>query len=267
MIVDYNKTDNEELLALLESNLYQNVYLVIDAETYGFEGEYVSTWILKDARDNVQCIIYRYYNTIQLFTTVYISDIAIYELSEFLKSHSFEMISGDSKTISKLHILLKDDYKDDYGYIYVCEKSDDMVKSEFINVATVDELYAAAKLICTDTNIGGHYDVNILALQLKERMLYKGCRNIIYRKDDKIIGHIATYAETKDMAVLGGLITDSSYRGSGVGKSIFKYVTFLLHKDHKQPILYCYNSSLHKWYESMGWEKVTSCGKLERVNK
>lgn len=267
MITIYNKSFNEDLLKILNGNPLQNVYLLIDAETYGFEGENIKTWIIEDKDHNCQCIIYKYYNSIQLFETKYYDNVANDELSNFLLKYNFGMISGTSEIISKLHEKLHQTYNSEFGYVFKCNKMAICPESYLVTKATENHMDEIAKLICMDENIGGHYNVDTLATQLKERYLYKGCRNVIYTIEDRIVGHMATYAETAKIAVLGGLITDPEYRGKGIGKAVLQYLTTIIQVAGKEPILYCYDPHIYNWYESMGWIKQIACGKLERINR
>ena len=267
MLISYDKSYNKDLFKILDNNPFQNVYLVIDAEMYGFEGDNVKTWIIEDSQHNCQCIIYQYYNSIQLFETKYCDDLAINEVSDFLISHSYDMVSGTNYIISKLDEKLNHIYNSEFGYIFKCQQMAVRPKSCFVKTALLSQMEEISRLICTDENIGGHYHADVLATQLKERYLYKGCRNVIYTIEDRIVGHMATYAETENIAVLGGLITDSEYRGKGIGKIVLQFITAITQLEGKQPILYCYDPQIYSWYESIGWVKQTQCGKLERKNQ
>lgn len=257
-----NTKDLNDILEIIEKDYFQNVYLYIDIKVYGFNNENIKTYILKK-NSKIVLILYKYYDSLQIFQNCDIELDQIKELCSFIKKYKFKMISGNFDLLSKVEAMLNIDYTISKGFIL---KKRNIINeySGLSKLADEDDLEEVAKLICSDKNIGGHYTVSNLKKQLLERMRENDCKNLIIKDDDKIISHFGVYANIDELSVLGGLITDENYRNFGYGKTILNDLTYLIQKENKLPIIYCYDKGLINWYEKNGWEKVISCAKLEK---
>lgn len=261
MIRRYKKEDTEYIREAVRKDIFQNVYLYIDLNTYGLENHDVMTWVMCHG-DQYIAVVYQYYNSLQLFRIEEPEDGDIGELSRFIEENDIEMISGNVSLISR-----------------ICEKTDGFRMTEGV-VMRADERAAVpdpgaewagmndcreiAELICADEGIGGHYSVELLQEQMEDRMKNWNCKNLVMRRDGRIVSHMATYADIGDVAVLGGLVTDSECRGLGYGKRTLQGITAALIEEGKIPVLYCYEERVAAWYEQIGWKTVAACAKLER---
>ena len=182
-----------------------------------------------------------------------------------MREKCFTMITGDAGSIELLSTKMHG-YHASYGIIMELYNNIKLITHENVNWATSDDCDEIAKLIKMDENIGGHYTQNELARQLKNRLINEGCRNAIIKIDKHIICHAATYAELKDFAVIGGVITHPDYRGKGYGAKVIIYLQNYLYNLGKDICLYCYNNKIMNWYQKLGWKVTTYCGKLEKNN-
>lgn len=259
MIRKYKQEDKDIVSKIIKNDSLQNVYLYIDTEIYGFEGDNVETYLVLN--NDIQLILYKYYNSLQIFQNSNIDNKE--EIIEFIKDNNFDMISGNINIISLLNSELNDIYKMTTGYIFKKEEKISQ-KSDISQLAIEEDYDDIAKLICSDENIGGHYSITGLKEQLLDRMKYRNCKNLIIKKDNNIIGHAGTYADIDDIAVIGGVITNNNFRGLGYGKQIVDDLTYMIQQERKIPILYCYDNKIIPWYEKQNWNKIISCAKLEK---
>lgn len=261
MIRKYCIEDICFLKKIIKEDLYQNVYLYIDASTYGFENHDVMTWILC-REDRYIAIVFQYYNSLQLFEVEEPAADEIEEICKFVEKNNIEMIPGNIPIINRIFERCEQFVMTD-GVIMKAGKG--AAKSDTdIEWAEISDCREIAELICADEGIGGHYSIQLLQEQLEDRMRNWNCKNLILKKQGKIVSHMATYADVKDIAVLGGLVTAPEYRGYGYGKTILQGITDALIKEGKIPVLYCYDKQVTEWYAHIGWERVTTCAKLER---
>lgn len=261
MIREVNDKDVEILKKYLKNDKLQNPYFYIDVHSFGYKSENIKTYVAEE-NYKLYCFIYVYFNSVQLFVPFDYDNIE--EITDFITEHDFEMISGTADIIKKIEKRLNKKYVATYGQIMTYLKNNDFQNYGEV-LSQVDECREIAQLICSDEGIGGHYKVDILEKQLKERRMYYNCENIIIKENDKIVSHAATYANIEDMAIIGGVITKREYRGKGYGKRIVIALSQRLIKDEKQPILYCYKEQTINWYKNMGWNKVQDCGKLTKI--
>lgn len=261
MIREIIDEEVKRLEEYLNKDKFQNPYFYIDLLSFGYKSDNVQVYIT-DSQDGL-CYIYRYYDTVQL----YIPNGMTFpkkELIEFLKENKFQMISGSSKLINEISNDLSLSYCLNNGVIMSYGGYDVSISDEQICYATLQECPEIARLICSDEKIGGHYDVDNLANQLSNRLTSHNCRNVILRLNDKIISHAATYAEEKDMAIIGGVITLKDFRGCGYAKKCVVELVKCLLKENKVPLLFCYDDKTIFWYKSMGWNIIAECGSLKK---
>lgn len=263
MIRRVNNSDIEFLKNSLFKDKFQNPYFYIDIHSFGYKSGSVATYIL-ETEDCPQCYIYAYFDTVQIYV---LSDVAVNidELSDFILKQQFKMVSGNSNIISLLSDKLTDVYSSDYGVIMKYKKISGIIDNTDVEWASENQCREIAELICSDSKIGGHYDIHNFELQLIERMNFYNCRNVIILDNEKIVSHAATYADEAGVAIIGGVITDSIYRGRGFGKKCVLKLAEQLLKENKTALLYCYDDTTIAWYSKMGWNVINKCGKLERL--
>ncbi len=262
MLIKIKKDEKEEILSYVKKDPCQNPYLYIDLLTVGVDSEQVSAWKVLNGDEYVG-IVYKYYNTLQLFfvPNAQLPD----DFYEFLKDNNFVMMTGRDDIIHHLREKLPM-YSDSYGVIMT--KTDDTeVDHDDVQVADVSQMTEIAVLICSDEGIGSHYEISSFADQLKKRLLYEHCRNYVICENKEIVCHMATYAETSDLAILGGLITKKECRGKGYGKSLLDHLSNALIRENKRPLLYCYFPKTIQWYKQQNWKEISRCGKLELIQK
>lgn len=260
MIKLVEKEKYELLANIISKDIFQNVYLYIDTQFYGYNSDKVKTFIL-EVNNEIRVILYHYYNSLQLFQNLPLTKTDLEEISKHLLENDFNMISGNKDLILDIKKIINVDCDVSLGTIMKKETlvNDYSNKTEFASTKDCKEI---AELICTDESIGGHYKVDELKEQLIERMTTKNCVNLIL-KNKKIVAHAATYADCDSIAVIGGVITDKNCRGLGYGKILVNDLSKFIQDNNKTPVLYCYNDKTIKWYESLGWVKTTECAKLE----
>lgn len=265
MIRSYKDSDKECIENNIKKDIFQNIYLYIDTQTYGYRGENIETMVVEN-NETVVAVLYTYYGSLQIFENKKLNDAEISEIALYIQSKKFKMISANKELAQLLVNKLKVDYDFQSG-VLMGAKSAFNEKSSITCWAKPDQCEEIAQLICADPNIGGHYTVTDLAEQLKDRMQNWGCRNLIIMDEKKIIAHMASYAEKNEIAVLGGLITHNDSRGKGYGRIVLQKLADAFIKQNKFPVLFVFNDELVPWYENMGWTIIKECGKLEYVKR
>lgn len=248
---------------LIRKDIFQNVYMYIDINLYGYETDKIKTWVL-ESDNHIKAVIYMYYNSIQLFQAVDLNCDDVAELSRFICDLKPEMVSGKVEPIEKIFRELNGEYEISKGVIMTKDRESESYAFDMCEKAALGDCDEIAALICSDDNIGGHYTVEILEEQLRDRMENSGCRSFVIREAGKIVSHAATYAELSELAVIGGVVTDVNYRRKGFAEKTISTLSSELIYENKSPILYCYYDRTIEWYKSMGWKISTACAKLEK---
>lgn len=249
--------DNKNILEILYKSIEKNIYLYIDILVYGIDTDFLKVWV-HEKEGKIDQIVMKYYDSFQVHSYSESLD----ELIDLIKEHQPKMISGEYDTIKKIFKYLKYTYKHDHGIILEQKKTNTPFDVSIVQNATTDDMSEIARLICMDDGIGGHYGVENLRDQFVKRYSDKIGRNFIIKIEDQILGHYATYAETNDIAVLGGLIIHPVFRGKGYAKILHSYVSNLLVSEDKRVFLYCHDKNVLKMYEKLGAKIVSKYGKL-----
>ena len=252
---------------LLSKNPLQNPYLYIDINTYGSQGDNIRTYLVR-SNEQIQIIIYQYYNSLQLWMNknVTIDGSALKELAQFITQYRFVMVSGLTSLITGLKAHL-DIYQQVDGHLFkfkgqIEQHTTDLPVFQWAH--TPQEFERLASFITTDADIGSHYTITQLTQQFLERHEKYGCQNVFLEQEGQVIAHLGTYACYKQLAVIGGLLVDSNQRGKGLGRQIMMFLSKQCEdRFGQQTVLYCYNPSLFKFYNTCGYEQIYDCSKLE----
>lgn len=261
MIRIAEEKDKEMILEVMKKNMVENIYLYIDILIYGLNNENLKVWINME-EFTIKQIVLKYYNSFQIY-----SNIGSYsDIVNLIFKYKPMMISGTKDIIKEIHRNVKGYYNVSYGIVLEQEQSQLLNIKELPTRALLDDMEKIADLICSDKNIGGHYSKATLNHQLSERLQDKMGRNYIIKKEEKIVAHYATYAETVDVAVMGGLIVDSSSRGKGYARILHKYLANELLNEEKRVFLFC-DEELVKMYLTLGAKVCGEYGKLTLASR
>lgn len=263
MILCESEKDKVGIIEYLKKDIANCLYIYMDISNYGFEAENMSVYKIESQCECGYAVLMKYYDSFQIYSANnYLVQNQIDDILALLAKDLVKMISGPKDIIKQLEPLLKE-YKSTYGVIYKMDKYRKMKSDVNIEEANEARALEIAKLICRDDEIGGHYDVNSLAKQLANRIATKTGRSIIICDADKVVAHTATYAETQDLAIVGGTIIDENYRNTNYYMIITNYLLDILSKEGKEVYTFSISDKMIKFHEKIH-TKCGEYGKLER---
>lgn len=219
MIKQYSNKEKDIVLNHIEAVRAQFFYLYMDLKECGCEDEGLGLWV-SEKDDRIAFIIYRYYDTLHLFGEEADLD---EEVIEKIKSLEPGLLYGSVPVITKLSkVFSVDESEIEKNLVITAEKylGDDNDEAHGISQAEVEDLPYVAELMLKDDLYRKVYSYDQLLSQLENRLKNGFGRVFVLRRNGKILAANATYAETEDLAVVGGLITDPEARGQGLGRII-----------------------------------------------
>ncbi len=253
--------DRERILQYLKRDVQDCVYLYIDIINYGISSAHMKVWYTEEDGE-LSLVAMKYYDSYQIYS--HKTDCRLDGLCELLRENPAAMVSGRKDLIERLERELEG-YTATYGIVFCINPSGGSQESEFqITQATQEDTMDIARLMCSDDNFAAHYTVEGLSEQLADRIRTKTGRSYIARNDKgKLIAHIATFAETEDVAVVSGSVVLPEYRKTDVFVQLDSYMGYHMWQERKR--LYAFANSkkmikLQKMYETVCGEY----GKLER---
>lgn len=209
--------DTEKILRYVRPHVGECMYLYIDIKKYGLDDEFIKAWM--DEKDG-ECSLamMKYHTGIVLYTDD--PDWDVDAVTEIIREEEPLSITARRDLAEALHERIKDRYDDYYGYIYILTDLPPVEIDLPIEKAGPEDCLEIAELVVIDESVGSHYDVEDYASQLRERMMDNFGRSYIIRKDGRIIGHIASYAECDGIAPVSGLIVHPDHRNGMYGVAI-----------------------------------------------
>lgn len=241
--------EKNKILEYLKKDIANCIYLYIDILNYGISSDNISVWI-EEYNQDIQWIAMKYYDSFQIYSRNELCNLE--NLLPLIQTYKVSMISGPKRIIQQLHEKCGL-YQVSYGAIFFMDKYRKIDSGPPIEKAKEADVREIAKLICSDPEIGGHYEVENLAIQLADRIRTGTGRSYIIRESGKIAAHSAAYAETKDIAVVGGTIVSPKYRNTNYYMLLSNYMLQeLLNEDKKvytfavSPKMINYHNILHK---------------------
>ena len=209
------KCDDSDIISTVEyigADRVKCFYLYIDLVECGTQKEGVGLWHSLDVDGCLQTVMYRYFDTLHLYSREkYMAD----DIVTLVEQLDPKVITGDVDTITGLRDRLKDrTYTYEESYIITAEKYMDG-KSEL------------------EVTEAGEPDVPEIAALMMKAEIYSS----VYTYES-LVATNATNAETADMAVISGLVTDPEMRGRGLGRAITASTWNVVKRAGKQGIAF-----------------------------
>ena len=240
------QNDNEAILQFLKQDIVNNLYAYIDIKTYGIEHPHMKIWI--NNTGVIKCVVMKYYESFQICGKI---EEVTEKLIALIAEYTPKMISGSGKNIKILESYLGQ-YKASYGKVFEVERLlPQMGNGIEVESATEEDMGEIAALICSDAEIGGHYDKEILAEQLRNRLKTGMGRNFIIRNNGTIVAHTATYAESEGIAVTGGTIVAKEFRDSFYYAALSNKLLQELMRENKKIYTFSISDKMIRYHTKM----------------
>lgn len=254
--------DLPSILEYLKHDIVNCIYMYIDIVNYGIKTDNMCVWI-QEENDGIHFIIMKYYDSLQLYTHKKKYDII--PVKEIIETVQVSMISGRDDIIRQLETVCND-YFSTYGKIFLMDRYHKVKKEIKVELATENDSYEIAKLICMEPSFAIHYTVAVLAEQLAERIRTKTGRSYIIRENGKIIAHSATYAEQNEVAVVSGTIVHPEYRNTDYYLVLSNHMIEQLERESKKAYTFAVSDRMIRYHKIVHTE-CGRYGKLEKKNK
>ena len=253
------KNNMDEILKYIGQEYNKSPYLYIDLIKYGFSNDNVTTYIQKNEKDDIQCIVLCYYTGMHIFSKKL--DFNIDEIVNLIKEITPAIICAEKEIIQKLSDKLKK-YSNKFGYVRELKKVNNINYIHEVTLATIDDIKDVARLLNEDEDLGKAYKNDELYIQLLERNKDGFSRNYVIKENNKVISHAASSGETEKVAMISGVITNPKYRGMGYAYEVTSKLCSDLLNEGKKVYLINYTYESTKLYDKIGFEISIEFGKL-----
>lgn len=255
-----NGSNQEQIINYIGKDYGKCLYIFIDMLEYGLDSDFYKVWMQKDENDEICAIVSKYYSGMQVYSKNSTYDVE--DVANLIKENNCELIFGAKETVSQLEPYFPD-LKIELGTVGGL-KDIKIEPAEKAYSAPVEELAEVVELIASDEAIGKPYGYDSLYKQYVERKETNFGRNWVIRSEEtgNILCHAGTYAETKELAVIGGVMTAPEARGKGVSKPVLAAICNELKKENKDVFSFYYIPVAKAMHEGVGFETVCIWQKL-----
>ncbi len=223
--------DFDEIIRFLNFDVGNCVYIYIDIMKYGLDNDSpIKVWVCGSP---ICTVIMKYHDSFQLYGKINDADKSY--IKDLLEKNNPRMLYGEKSIIQSVQMLLPstNTYEMTYGSVFEF-LSYRKCPADGIVSLSVSDMRSAAELMMLDESFASNYTVEDLAKQLSERNEEKSGRNYGIFQDNKLVGYIATFAESNGIAVTSGLIVHPEYRKKPYGMILESYlVNDLISENYK----------------------------------
>lgn len=225
-------------------------YLYMDMVQYGAEDENTDLWLCE--ADGIRAVFYRYHNAIHMFSR---GDWPRDEVEDFFRAHPAKVVTMSEADAEALGALF-DGCALELSHVITATKTMTGRDDLDIRPAGRDDAAAIAELMMRDATYNTVYSFDELYEQTLERLESGFGRLFVIRRGERVIATNCTAAETEDMAVISGLVTDPTERGQGLGRAITAYTWNLVREEGKMGLahLACDNENTVRLHRQMGYD-------------
>ena len=237
-------------------------YLYMDMMEYGAENKDMDLWLCDDG--GIRAVFYRYHDAIHMFSR---GDWPQGEVEGFLRAHPVKVVSMSEEDAARLAPLFADCERE-LSHVITATKTMTGRDDLDIRPAGREDAAAIAELMMRDATYNTVYSYDELYSQTIERLESGFGRLFVIRRDGRVIATNCTAAETEDLAVISGLVTDPAERGQGLGRAITAYTWNLVRDEGKMGLahLACDNENTVRLHRQMGYDFLGIRARFLRIS-
>lgn len=261
--------EQDMILAYLEKDIVNCLYMYADISKYGVDGPHMSVWYDEDEA-GLRMIVMKYHNSFQVYTNRGFHDLG--GLLDLVHQEKPFGIFGRKEIIQELENNLADRYLSEYGVVFKIEYLDPEKQRGVLEDCTVpielavpEDTPAIAQLLCSDKELGRVYTVDSLTHELAERIRTGMGRSYMIRDGERVVAHTATYAECDKFVINSGFIVHPDYRDTEYANWLTAKSNLVFQLEGKVRYFFAINQKLIRWQIRTGTQLVAEYGKLSHI--
>ena len=194
-------------------------YLYMDLLECGTQAEGVGLWVCEEDNGELACVMYRYYDALHIYSKALCPK---EEVLQVIRELDPKVITGTQENIDHLKADLDESrYTYELSHIITADKMMDGKSDLDVMPAGEADVPEIAELMMKEHIYNTVYTYEGLCDSLVRRIREGFGRLFVMRTaEGRMVATNATSAETADLAVINGLVTDPDMRGHGLGRAI-----------------------------------------------
>jgi len=257
-----NNSDYQKIVNFISKEPAFNLFIIADIERYGVSTDFIDLW--GDFYDDkLNAVLLRYHANYVVY-----SDIEDYDINGFIdimeSQKEFKVLSGKKEIIDLYKNRIHFSKTRDTYFLKLEEKNfnPSFIKKNTVKIekATADDaqdLFELSKKI-------KEFEIPNSVEDIRKRLEDKFGRTYVIRKDNKVVSAASTTAECSFSAMIGGVMTDPSFRKKGYASICIVELCKELLGENKTACLFYDNPSAGSIYRRIGFKDVGSWGMCVR---
>ena len=244
MIIKCDAKEIQTALLKLKKNPVKNIYGISYISGFPFNDDY-----------------YKAYKTDTGYCVVMGDALHLYSYSDTDEIDSFIGITGVNAVYDYQCSSAYGKY--DRADIFALDNDDKLLfgtLTEKCNASDEDEIYCLWKKYFPGTP-----DRNVFDITAIEQRCYLHGRRCKITDGGKIISTASVLMENDISSLLGGIVTDPDYRGSGLAGQTVSFMAKEILNSGKIPVVFTINETAKRLYRHLGFEKI-GCVDIIRTN-
>lgn len=260
MITQCDNKQQNDILGYIGEDYPKCLYLYLDMIKYGCSSEVTRTWI-QSLNGNKTAVILAYHTALHVFSKS--NDLNVLEICNLVDEVKPTIVNATADIIRKLELELnKIGFLSEFGHIGEWEDTAIVVNDNEIVEANEKDIPQVARMLYEDDDIGASYIYEDLLKQMQERLEQGYVRSYVIHRDDEVVAHVGTGAETNNVCTIAYSITSPKYRGQGLAGRLYNYSCNKLKNEGKRIFSVYYPDNARIFHQKMGFVDLCEYGKL-----
>lgn len=259
-MIELRKSEYKKVLQILEPDIEKCLYIYMNLLNYEKEQSDIAAYV--DDEKKIKLIMVEYHNSFQVFEREKVSENIVSEVVDLIKEKKPWMVSGTLSFIDYLKKFLKE-YIYESGGVFFENRYHNVNDNGIICEAKAGDAMEIAKLIALDSGLGGHYNLEDLANQFRQRIISGTGRSYVIWENGSIVGHTATYAQTDKYAVVSGTIIHPDYREKNYYMMLSNYILRKISEEGIKPYTFAVSEKMYKYHSKVH----TLCATYARLKR
>lgn len=258
MITRLTELDKAEVFQYIGDERGKCLYMYLDILKFGLNIAEVSVWAQR-VNHKIVALMMKYHNGFHIYAKR--GDVICNEIIDLIKRLHPSLICGEKRMVQLLTPSLPE-YGAEYGVVYKFSAPHIHFGGADIRRARSEDFSQIAQLLKEDEDYGAAFTCEELELQFRTRQEIGMSRSLVLYDGEEVIGHVATGAESEDIATVNGLVVKKNHRRQGLATKLLCSLCSVLQSEGKDVFSMVYVMPSANLHEKVGFSKYCDWGKL-----
>lgn len=250
MIKKASEADKQKLLDYANKKASENLFIVGDIESYGFDKEYQDVWY-EEIDGKIEAIYLKYRDNFVLYSdSMKFDPKAVVDL---IFQHEINHLSGLAACVASIHPYLETQFTRQNCYYCVLDDKTKLIESDQCQKVCEADFEAIATLVSNTEEFGY---TKQRALDTVKRYFEEHAKQSIIKIEDTIVTYAAVNIESSTAGMVVCVCSDKRYRNHGYATKNVSCLVNQLVEENKSACLFYDNPSAGSIYHAIGFKTV-----------